>query len=215
MQLLKQLLHTFKRDLKLRNVHKQIDSLVTELSIRGTTTKEPVPFERRKEGNFKTYAPGESWGELFDCAWFNLQGKVPEEWIESDLYLKLDFNCELCLFNEKGVPIKGFTNKSSGFDYSLGKPTKRYFQVNDLLSPEGTLNLWIDAGLNDLFGNLKKKGKIQYAEVVTRNEKIRRLYYDLETLLQVHPKKAKEALKVALKENDTDQALDMTAKMLN
>src|SRR6056297_834672 len=114
-------LFNFKPKLKLQSLYKKIDRLVADLSISGSVTNEPVPFEQRKNGEFRSYALGDMWGELFDCAWFNLQGKVPQKWMESDLYLKLDFNCELCLFNNKGVPIKGFTNKSSGFDYSLGK----------------------------------------------------------------------------------------------
>ncbi len=203
-----------KHKLKLNKLYKQIDTLVTPLSIKGAKTKEPMPFDQREKGEFVQYNIGDSWGELFDCAWFNLQAKIPKEYMEKALYLKLDFNCELCLFNEEGLPVKGFTNKSSQFDFKLGRPTKRYFQVNDFILSDGTVNLWIDAGMNDLFGEFKKKGKIACAEIVSRNDKIRTLHYDLETLLAVNPRKAGKALKLALKKGEIDQALEITSELL-
>jgi alpha-mannosidase len=204
-----------KHKMQLERLYSLIDSTVSSLSIMGCKTKEPIPFEHRTQGDFREYRIGESWGDLFDCAWFHLRGKVPLEALSERLYLKLDFNCELCLFDQNGLPIKGFTNKSSAYDKSLGMPTKRYFIINEYLSSSGDVDLWIDAGLNDLFGELKNGGKIECAEIVKRDLNIRKLYYDLETLLPLYPKQAKRALNLALKEKKISEALQITQELLN
>ncbi len=204
-----------KHKLLLERLYSMIDSSLSSLSISGSKTKEPVSFENRTQGTFLEYRIGDTWGELFDCAWFHLHGKVPVDALSENLFLKLDFNCELCLFDQNGLPIKGFTNKSSAYDKSLGMPTKRYFLINEYISSSGDVDLWVDAGLNDLFGEFKNGGKIECAEIVKRNPNIRKLYYDLETLLPLYPKQAKRALKLALKEKKISEALEITQRLLN
>ena len=206
---------SLKQKQLLNRLYSLIDTPIAMLSIRGWKSKEPISFEKRKEGDFREYKIGDCWGELFDCAWFQLLGRVPIEMLKKPLFLKLDFNCELCLFDDNGLPIKGFTNKSSGFDKSLGSPTKRYFILNDYISTNGEINLWIDAGLNDLFGELKNGGNIECAEIVERNLELRRLYYDLETLFPLYPKQAMKILKTALEKKDFSTALVITDELLN
>jgi alpha-mannosidase len=205
---------SLKQKLALSALYERIDSPVIKLTIRGSTSKEPIPFAQREQGDFKTYSVGDCWGELFDCAWFNLQGKIPTDSLSKELYLKLDFNCELCLFNSDGIPVKGFTNKSSDFDKSLGMPTKRYFQLNNYIASDGTVNLWIDAGFNDLFGKIQNGGKIECADVVERNILLRTLYYDLETLLPIYPREATRALKLYMKSGEIGFALEITSALL-
>jgi len=160
----------------------KIDVKVTDLKISGYVTEEPIPFKQREEGEYHLFKLGESWGKLFDCAWFLIEGKI-EDFKQGTPYdLKLDLSGEACLFNEQGVPIKGFTNGSSIFDRSYGEPGKRYYPINEFIQKDGTVKLWIEAGCNDLFGSLQDNGVIQYCEVVIRNDEIKELFYDLEIL---------------------------------
>lgn len=161
----------------------RIYNKVCELNITGYITKEPVKFINRLESEYREFNIGDTWGELFDCAWFNLSGKINDDLRKSDLYLKLDVSGEACLYDESGTPIKGFTNGSSVFDRKHGEPGKKYYKINDFIDKDGSIDLYVEAGCNDLFGNLKDNGKIIYCEIVERNDKIRELFYDYEVLL--------------------------------
>ena len=93
----------------------------------------------------------------------------------------LDVGGEACLFDESGMPLKGFTNVQSEFTVALGKPAKRLW-----ILPSGTegkrIVLWADAGANDLFGCKPENGLFIQAGFVRFRKEMRALYYDLECL---------------------------------
>ncbi|MBB6479935.1 alpha-mannosidase [Spirochaeta isovalerica] len=167
----------------MKRVQKQIDRTVGGFILRGAVTEEPVPFSEREGLVYKEYKVGDSWGKLFDCAWFHLTGKVDPAPGEP-VFLKLDMNCEALLYDREGNPLKGFTNGSSVFGFMgyLGDPGKYYYPLENFTDGQGNVELWIDAGMNDLFGNVKKKGRIEIVEMVTRDMNMRALYYDLKVL---------------------------------
>jgi len=89
------------------NVYKPIAALKAEAWI----TPEPVPFERRmEEGKRKAISVGDKWGELFDCAWFNFTGQVPESAKGKKVVLMIDLGGEGCVFDSEGCPVRGLTN---------------------------------------------------------------------------------------------------------
>ena len=45
------------------------------------------------------------------------------------------------------------------------------------------VEVWADAGCNDLFGNLPQDGTVAQAAIATCDDEIRQLYYDYEVLL--------------------------------
>ncbi len=155
--------------------------------IEGAVTKEPVRFEDRLSLTYRTYELQESWGNLFDCAWFIITGKLNDfsDISKDELFIKLDVSGEALLFNKHGVPMKGFTNGSSVFDRAHGEPGKIYYQITELIEKDGSFELWFDAGANDLFGSLQNQGRIISAEIVERNKDIRNLYHDFSTLFDL------------------------------
>ncbi len=177
----------------IQDVKKDIDTYVKDFRIFGAVTKEPVPFENRLALQYKRYKVGDSWGDLFDCGWFKLTTKIDYTKRE-DYFIKFDMNCEGLLYNYKGEPVKGFTNGSSAFGVMghLGSPAKRYFPLKDFVNEQGEVTLWVDTGMNDLFGNKKGKGKIKEVSVVTRNMEMRKLYYDLKCLYSLYAFTIKE-----------------------
>jgi len=94
-------------------------------------TKEPVPFEDRFSGEMRTISPGESWGELWDCAWFQFTGTVPEDAFGRHIVVLIDISGEACIFDSDGCPIQGLTNVNSVFDPSLGSPGKRVVEISE------------------------------------------------------------------------------------
>ena len=61
-------------------LEKAIYNVVAPLEIDMYITKEPVSYENRLTGEYKKGIIGESWGELWDCGWFNFKGEVPKSY---------------------------------------------------------------------------------------------------------------------------------------
>ncbi|QHT63621.1 alpha-mannosidase [Paenibacillus lycopersici] len=178
--------HTpIKMDLLRRTLHgieSRIYTKVASLAMTAYATKEPVVFAERKSGERLELQPGDQWGERWDCAWFHFSGRVPESAAGQKVVLLLDVNGELCIFDEEGTPLQGLTNVNSEFDLTLGLPGKRVFGVADSAAGGEVIDLWGDAGNNDLFGYFRS-GTVKEADIAICHEEIRQLYYDYEVLL--------------------------------
>lgn len=162
----------------LNQLRKKIYTKVKSLDVEYSRSKEPIPFCDKEGLTYKKLTVGESWGELFDCAWFHLFGNITKT--DENIYLALDISGEALLYDKNGVPLKGFTNGSSAFDRSLGEPGKLYYDVTNLIE-NNSIDLFLDSGCNDLFGNLCDNGTLLYADLARKNGDIEELYYDFET----------------------------------
>ena len=157
---------------------------VAPLVITRWLTAEPVGFAERESGERAVVATGEPWaGRLFDCAWMRFTAQLPAGVGSEGLVARIDVNGELCVVDRAGVPVRGLTNIKSTFDPVLGGPGKTLYRVPaEAIDAEGRVELWADAGLNDLFGFVKDEGRVVLAQLVRVREDVRQLYYDLETL---------------------------------
>ena len=163
----------------------KIYTKIGDISLSFARTKEPIPFKEKETLTYKPIKVSESWGDLFDCAWFKLTGKVDKQYLNKDLYLRFDVSGEALLYTEAGVPLKGFTNGSSVFDRQYGEPGKRNFKINDFIQKDGTFECFLDCGCNDLFGNYQDNGSVVLAEIAIKDETIETIYYDLETCIDL------------------------------
>ncbi len=164
-----------------RAIYKKLQSL----KITVWKTSEPVSFEQRYSGEMKSLTIGDSWGDIWDCAWFRFEGKVPQAAAEKKVVLLIDISGEACLFNEEGCPVQGLTNVSSEFDLSLGKPGKRVVEITDSARGGEIIDLWADAGCNDLFGKYQDHGRLIEADIAICSKVMKALYYDFEVLLDL------------------------------
>jgi alpha-mannosidase len=156
---------------------------VTSFEITRWLTAEPVPFASRTTGEKAVVNVGEPWaGRLFDCAWMRFTAELPAGTTTDGLVARIDVNGELCVVDRRGVPMRGLTNIKSTFDPVLGGPGKTIYRVPLEAIVDGRIELWADAGLNDLFGFVKDEGRVVMAELALVHEDVRQLYYDLETL---------------------------------
>ncbi|OME80682.1 alpha-mannosidase [Paenibacillus sp. FSL A5-0031] len=167
----------------LDRLKEQIYKPLTDLKVTAWVTEEPVSYEDRESGRKIELAAGDRWGNLWDCAWFHFSGKVPQEAKGSKIVLLIDVNGELCLVDEEGTPTQGLTNINSEFDYSLGLPGKRVVHISESAQGDEEIDLWGDAGCNDLFGRFRS-GTLKEAQVAICHENIHQLYYDAEVLLE-------------------------------
>lgn len=157
---------------------------LADFEITGYITKESVPFERRHEAERRTFVPGESWGELWDCGWFDLRGTIPPEAVGQQVVARLDFSGEGCIFSDAGVPLKGITSVKSRMTYTLGMFGKTIYELTPCAKGGEKIDLILEAGNNDLFGN-DLGGRIEIAEIALCRKEIRKLYYDFAVLYEL------------------------------
>jgi len=155
---------------------------VARLKAVCAVTPEPVPFSERERLKYHAVEVGDVWSDcVWDCAWFHLTGEAPQEIAEEDLCLGIDVEGEACLFGQDGSPVRGLTNVSSEFDRALGFPGKRYVPFTDGTFPTRPVDVWMEAGNNDLFGKFRG-GKIVKLGIYRCNRPLRDLYYDYKFL---------------------------------
>lgn len=172
-------------DVCLKRLKMKIYEKVIDLEAFVYKTSEPVAFNEIAQDKMQGIKIGESWGGLFDSGWFKFTGFIDQTYRNVPLYLHLDLSGEGLLYDENMMPLKGFTNGSSVFDRTHGEPGKEYYQINQFIKENGQITLWVEAGCNDLFGNLQNNGTLQFARIVTKNNDLEKLYYDLETLISL------------------------------
>ncbi|MBJ6362459.1 alpha-mannosidase [Paenibacillus sp. GCM10012307] len=173
-----------KTAVTLERLREAIYRPVASLGVEAWVTEEPVSYEERTKGEQLRLVPGDRWGKLWDCAWFHFWGTVPESAFGQKIVLLIDVNGELCLVDEEGSPIQGLTNINSEFDFELGLPGKRVVDVTSSAQGGEVIDLWGDAGCNDLFGRYRS-GTLKEADIAVCDESVRKLFYDFEVLLEL------------------------------
>lgn len=163
-------------------LQKNVYNEIAKLSGSGYVTKEPVPFSEKTSGKKIDVAEGVKWGELWDCAWFFIEGTIPNGTDLKNTALLIDVSGEGCVFDENGCPVRGITNVDSGFDTSLGKPLKIEVELDKAKVKNGKVSLWLDCAMNDLFGGYCGDGKIKMMRIVTVNRNVKSLLYDFAVL---------------------------------
>ena len=163
----------------------EIYTEIAMLQIDCWWSREPLPFSKRTIGKPMKLNIGDKWGDLFDCAWFHFSGVVPGSAAGKKVVLLLDVNGEMCVVDSNGVPLRGLTNISSVFDDRLGGPGKRVLPFVEKAHGGEKVDVWADAGCNDLFGNLQEDGTVKQASIAICHEALREFYYDFEILLDL------------------------------
>lgn len=168
----------FSRMIKAK-VYTKVADLVGEVYV----TPEPVSFKDKLVGEHSPLEVGQPWGKLWDCGYMHFKGRVPSEIIGKKIVLMIDVNGEGCLLDDEGNPIRGITSNSSTFERELGRPVKRVLQFCENCSGDEAVDIWIEVGCNDLFGNLNGNGVLEQADIATCNDVARDYFYDFSFLL--------------------------------
>lgn len=167
---------------------------VAQLNVECYKTAEPVPYSERKSGEHVYMNFGDSWGSQFDCGWFHFTGTVPVECVGKKVVLLIDVNGEGLIFNEEGVPVRGVTCVSTNYSPEKGNGGKRLYHICDCAAGGEKIDIWMDAGCNDLLGRYRENGTLKEAHITVCDDVFRDTYYDahvLEDLLDtLDPKSA-------------------------
>lgn len=146
---------------------------------------EPLPYAQRTQGVYTEMQLGDIWGDRFDCGWFHFTGIVPPSCKDAKVALVIDVDGEGLIVDESGNPKRGLTCVSSEFDRRYGLPGKRIYSLLEQARGGEAIDLWMDAGCNDLFGSFRGESTLREAHIAVVNDQARDLYYDLEVLLDL------------------------------
>ncbi|MBE6730442.1 MAG: alpha-mannosidase [Ruminococcaceae bacterium] len=166
----------------LNKLEENMYTKVSELKTEVYKSKEPLSFADRTKGEYALLRKNESWGQLFDCGWFHFTGKIPAECKGKRVDLLIDVNGEGCIFSDDGVPMRGITCVSSGHNPQRGRNTKRLWHIANPSEGNEIVDVWMDAGCNDLFGTYREDGKLYDADIAICNVNVRDAFYDLHVL---------------------------------
>ena len=169
-------------DKVLEEIKKSIYKPISKLEVTAWVSSEPLTFEQRFSGAKKELSVGQSWGNLFDCAWFDFKGNMPNQAIGDNIVLIIDISGEACVVDEYGTPLQGLTTVASEFFRLFGNPDKRVVILNKDIVNSGVIDVWADAGCNDLLGHYKDSGILKEAHIAVCNSEMKDLYYDFEVL---------------------------------
>ena len=125
-------------------VQDRVYTTVAPLELEAWVTPEPVPFGERTAGTPVRPQVGQSWGKLWDCAWFRFRGTVPDRAGGLPTVLRIDLSGELCVFSPEGEPLRGLTTYASEFDYTLGRPGKTEFPWSTASRAGEAVEIWAD-----------------------------------------------------------------------
>jgi alpha-mannosidase len=165
----------------LDRIYSQVIKELNPLIIKGYISKEPIPFTDIRTDSFQEYHIDDSWGGLFDTAWFILKGIIPEFDNSKQLVLLVDIGGEGVVFDENMEVLTGITNKASSFGIPPDKPGKWIIELNDYY-PKDEVTFYVDASCNDLFGYVRDGGRIKNAAIGVMDKELRDLYYDIEVI---------------------------------
>ncbi len=172
----------------LEDLKKKVYHKVMPLSITAWTSKEPISYNNRMTGEPKAFQIGDKWGDLWDCGWFHFEGYVPIECKGKSVVLTIDLSGEGCVFDHQGCPVIGLTTSSSIFDGTLGIPDKKIVPITPCARGKEPIDIWVEAGCNDLFGNYRtfsNSGIIESAHITVCDEALKSLMYDVEVLFDL------------------------------
>jgi len=212
--------HRVERDQVQRGIYRLMRDAYTdlcELQCELWLTREPVPFARRRTGDYRELKLGEKWTEAkFDCAWMHITGQLPAGIDPGDpaLCLLVDISGEGLVYNNKGEAVQGITSYTSFGDFRGGVAGKRVVLIEGMMDETGRIDFWIDAAANDLLGNYFLTGLAHYSlrklHLARCDFEKRALFYDCFVLVGVYDmnprddytKEVYEAVKTALKTED-------------
>src|SRR5437763_2650953 len=166
-----------------RAIRDAVYTPVGQLAARAWVTPEPAPFAERQQGRKLNLQLGQPWSEAtFDCAWFHFTGTVPAMAADKEVVLLIDLNGEGCVVDAEGRPVLGLTSVTSEFSREFGEPGKRVVPFRAPAAGAESIELWVEAGANDLFGNRRGDGTLREAAIAIRNPTLFALQYDFEVL---------------------------------
>lgn len=163
--------------LRILRLKGRIYRTVSRLNVTYSPSAEPLPFERRTEGE-KRIRRGKRWGGMYDCAWFHLTGEVPESVRGRRLFAVVDVFGEGLAVDADGEPLRGLSHvfNIAGVAEYFNPPVGK--SVVELPVGCDRVDMWIDCGFNGIFGKDILCGRLRRADLAVLDEAAYAFYFD-------------------------------------
>jgi alpha-mannosidase len=164
---------------QLQMLGEKVYTIIDDMKIGYVKDTKPIPFD--KNLSFKDIQIGEQWGDLFDCAWFKFEGVIPHD--TGKLVLMIDVGGEGLVYDCEMNIVTGLTNKNSSYGIPPEKPGKYIVELSNVKYND-VITVFVDASCNDLMGYVQDGGRVRDAYIAVEDETIKKVFYDLETLIE-------------------------------
>lgn len=163
---------------RLRGIRSTIDRRIAPLDACIQRSSEPIRFADLDASAFTRLKPGTNWGDVFDCAWIELTGTVPQGAV--DPIVMLGIRGEGLVYDANGDPLDAVSTVFQQAD--LPHAGGMYRPVRGVDLTDGRVHLYADVAHNGVL--LYEVGKARYhgAHLAERDETAYALYYDYLTL---------------------------------
>lgn len=164
---------------RLLGIRRRIYRRLAPLDARIARSAEPVRFADLDRAAFVPLRPGTAWGGVFDCAWLEITGEVPEG--AENAVVLLGIRGEGLVHDADGTPLDAVSTvfQQADLPHSGGK----YRPVRGVDLSTGRIQLYADVTHNGVL--LYEVGKAVYhgAWLADRDDDAFALYYDYLTLV--------------------------------
>lgn len=151
---------------------------VAKFDVEFAVTKEPVPFEKRLELEYKPISSYEKWSKSsYECGWFKLTADVPAEYEGQRLAGLANLGSEALFVDENGHALQGLSTLMAVIEYTQPARGKSFFEITKSAKP-GKLEVWLEAGNNKKDTLRCQSARFNYAKLVTVRDDVVEFYYD-------------------------------------
>lgn len=206
----------------LGEMRRQIYTPIAELKVEAALSKEPVPWEERKNLSYGKLPKNGKWAGLFDCAWFHIQGKVPETAGGKHVVAHIDIGGEGLVYFHEGnkVPVGAVTLDTSFIDRLQACEAKTLVEIGSSVKGGETIDFDVDAGFNGYYNHPVGNGYFKCARLCTVDDGLLEYYYDYLTVATLmcseKDEEKKKEIKTVLEKSfkEKDGSLERGRKLL-
>jgi alpha-mannosidase len=165
---------------RLLALKKRVYKKISELNCSYIKDVEPISYDKihEKKFEFKTIKKGETWGKAYDCAFFHIEGKIPEKYLSKNIFLVFDFQGEAFYLDEKFNPYFSVNSRLSLMDYFQFSWDLRTRKISEKEKEKGIIDCFLDTSFNGKIIQPFGKARFFSAYISECNDLLKEYYYD-------------------------------------
>ena len=176
-------------DRALAEMQKHFYTTLAPLTVEAYLTAEPLPYDRRTEGEYTKIQEGTKWGEVSSCGWFHVQGQVPQSAKGQSVVLIINVGAECIIFDDNVNPVQGLTHVDHNYYQGLGVTAeKQIFRISPCANGGEVIDFWMDVGRRCLIEegiDEAMEGLVTGLKIAARNEELWQMHFDFHMLREL------------------------------
>lgn len=185
---------------RLEELRRKIYTPLADMAVLYAPSDEPVAWEEHDTLAYRPLPENGEWADLFGCAWFRIEGKIPTAAAGMHVAAHIDLGGEGLVYRRGGekLPVGAVTHDMSFIDRLQACTAKTLVDVANPAQGGEWVALDIDAGFNDNYPY--PTAHFQCAELCAVDDDWLEYYYDYLTVASLMSWEEEETRKQALRE---------------